>query len=200
MARKSRVVCGVGVNDADYPLSVYQEVSGVNKRVWICPYYQKWKNMLVRCYNKISLGANPTYEGCKVSDEWLTFSNFKAWMEVQDWDGKHLDKDILVVGNKEYSEDRCVFISQELNSFMNDHKRRSGSYMVGVYLDKPSGLFKAQCCDPLTKVRKFLGYHHEEINAHLAWKAYKHSMALLLVESEDITDTRVAEALKVRYL
>ena len=156
--------------------------------------------MLARCYDDKYQDKNKSYKDCSVCSEWLIFSNFKNWMKNQDWQGKHLDKDILVVGNKEYSEDRCVFISQELNSFMNDHKRRSGSYMVGVYLDKPSGLFKAQCCDPLTKVRKFLGYHHEEINAHLAWKAYKHSMALLLVESEDITDTRVAEALKVRYL
>jgi len=36
-------------------------------------------------------------------------------MERQDWEGKHLDKDILIPGNKIYSPDRCIFVSSLIN-------------------------------------------------------------------------------------
>jgi hypothetical protein len=36
-------------------------------------------------------GVNDTDTGCSVSDDWKYFSNFKLWMEKQDWGRKHLD-------------------------------------------------------------------------------------------------------------
>ena len=43
-----------------------------------CPYYDRWKKILNRCYNEDRLSRYPSYNGCKVSNEWLTFSNFKT--------------------------------------------------------------------------------------------------------------------------
>ena len=73
--------------------------------------------MLQRCYSESHLVRQPTYKGCSVCEEWLTFSNFKSWMEQQDWEGKQLDKDLLVYKNKIYSPETCVFVSSVINSF-----------------------------------------------------------------------------------
>ena len=88
-------VYGVGINDAQYKIK--PKVGG--KRIE-CPYYRRWLNMLERCYDARLKERCPTYVGCYVSDEWLLFSNFRAWMCKQDWVGLYLDKDILVSYNK----------------------------------------------------------------------------------------------------
>ena len=93
-----KLVCGVGINDADYAVVEWETIGYVNgkqnqKRVWECPYYKVWGSMLKRCYSDKYQERYQTYKGCTVSEEWLTFSNFKNWMEKQDWEGKHLDKE-----------------------------------------------------------------------------------------------------------
>ena len=51
--------------------------------------------MLQRCYSPKNHAKNPTYIGCYVAKEWLTFSNFKAWMGSQQWQGMELDKGVI---------------------------------------------------------------------------------------------------------
>jgi hypothetical protein len=101
-----RPVYGVGINDADY-ITIYKS----NGSTLTCPFYRRWKNMLSRCYDKKYLERNKTYKDCSVCKEWLTFSNFKAWMIKQDWRGNHLDKDITSQGNKVYSPNLCLFVT-----------------------------------------------------------------------------------------
>ena len=131
-----RLVHGVGINDADYEVTRYEYVivdgRKKQKRIWICPYYQTWKGMLGRCYSTKYQDTRPTYKGCSVSEEWLTFSNFRAWMEKQDWEGMQLDKDLLFEGNKVYSAETCVFITREVNSFTTDCGASRGEWRVGV--------------------------------------------------------------------
>jgi len=90
---KDRLVCGVGINDADYPTRRYKTVNGKSKLVWTCPFWRKWKDMISRCYSERELEKYPTYKGCSVCEDWLYFSRFKAWMEKQAWEGLVLDKD-----------------------------------------------------------------------------------------------------------
>jgi len=104
----------------------------LNGKVQVCPYYACWNNMLVRCYSRSYLQRHPTYEGCSVEESWLTFSNFKAWMKQQDWKGKFLDKDILVLGNKVYSKDTCLFVSTAINNLLTDCRKSKGSCSLGV--------------------------------------------------------------------
>jgi hypothetical protein len=78
------------------------------------PQYQKWASMYHRCYSQKSLKKAPTYLGCYVCIKWRWFSNFYDWMNKLDWEGKHLDKDLLG-DTYEYSPDKCCFISGELN-------------------------------------------------------------------------------------
>ena len=68
--------------------------------------------MLQRCYT--TPVSQPTYDGCYVCDEWAYLSNFSAWMNEQNWEGKQLDKDLLGDTYK-YSPENCCFISRELN-------------------------------------------------------------------------------------
>ena len=198
--RRSKLVFGVGTNDADYNVAIQSVVDGKNKIVWRCPYYQAWASMLSRCYSDKSQMKRPTYKGCSVCDEWLIFSNFKAWMEQQDWEGKHLDKDLLKEGNKVYCPEWCIFVDININSFVTDSGATRGKYMLGVYWDKQCSKFKVQCCNPFTGKRQYLGRYGDEMEAHLAWKNFKHEMACLLAESEYCNDPRLAEALRTRYL
>ncbi len=105
MGRPRGLVCGVGINDADYVV----RRRNPDGSYWLCPYYHRWTNILIRCYNKFSLEKRPTYVGCSVCPEWIYFMNFRSWMEKQGWEGKHLDKDIITQGNKVYSPEKLCF-------------------------------------------------------------------------------------------
>ncbi len=131
-----KLVCGVGTNDADYKIKV-----GRNQ----CPFYTKWINMLKRCYYSKYAERFPAYEGCLVSDDWLVFSNFKVWMLSQNWINKELDKDILVPGNKIYSEYTCIFVPKYVNRLLEDHYRARGTHPQGVSFDKKSSRYEAYC-------------------------------------------------------
>lgn len=125
LLKKNKLVYGVGVNDADYVVQKFERIgyeAGKIKLnlVWVCPYYSIWMAMLKRCYSAKYQESRPTYTGCTVATEWLTFSNFKSWMEKQDWQNKHLDKDLLFEGNKVYNSDTCMFVTQLVNSFINN--------------------------------------------------------------------------------
>ena len=113
-----KLVHGVGINDADYAVANYETIGCVDgkqkqKRVWLCPYYQAWTSMLERCYSAKWHERNPTYKNCTVSDEWLTFSNFKAWMEKQDFEGKQFDKDLLVQVIRFYSAETAFLLQNQ---------------------------------------------------------------------------------------
>jgi hypothetical protein len=198
MGRKSRKVFGVGINDAGYSVCVYDYVDGKRKKIWECPYYTRWKSMLERSYSKKYIENNPTYIGCSVCEDWLVFSNFKMWMEKQDWENKHLDKDLLDVGNKVYDPYSCVFVPQIVNSFLTDRGNARGEFPLGVYFYK--GKFIAHCRNPFTKKQEYIGRFGCPDQAHLAWKVRKHELACQLAESEYVTDERVAQALRTRYL
>jgi hypothetical protein len=188
-------VFGIATNDADYQARVYND----RKIIWMCPYYLKWRNMLQRCYSPTEQKRNPTYIGCTVCEEWLLFSNFRSWMETQDWEGKDLDKDILFIGNKVYSPEACVFIHERVNSFTLDRVFDSGDHPLGVRLDRASGRFVARCSNPFTLRREHLGYFNCSNEAHQAWKRRKNELAIQLADSSYVDDIRVANALKVRY-
>lgn len=199
---KTKLVFGVGINDADYVVKKWETVwcvNGVRKRrlVWECPYYRTWKEMLRRCYSAEYQDKYPTYKGCSVSEEWLLFSRFRAWMVTQDWEGMQLDKDILFEGNKVYSEEKCVFVTHAVNSFTTDRAAARGEWLIGVSWHKGGGKFMSQCRNTLTNKQEYLGLFVCEQEAHNAWLKRKLELAKELAEIQ--TDPRVAEALVNRY-
>ena len=191
--KSNKLILGVGINDADY---VVQPT--VNGKTVVCPVMSVLINMLVLCYHAVSLDRYPTYKGCSVSAEWLSFMAFKEWMINQDWLGMHLDKDILVPGNKVYGKDFCVFVPPALNGFTLDSRAARGEWPIGVYWHKESKNFRAQCQNPFTKKYEYLGRFSNPDAAHEAWRAKKHEHALKLAAQQ--TDPRLAKALSTRYL
>ena len=197
-----KLVRGVGLNDADYATQKNETIGYVDgkqkrKLVWICPFYQVWTNMINRCYSVKFQERWPTYVGCTVSDEWKTFSNFRSWMMTQDWQDKHLDKDILFEGNKVYSPETCVFVSGSVNNFTNDRDAARGEWLIGVYWHKRVNKFTSYCSNPFTKKQEYLGLFTSELEAHEAWLTRKLELAYELAAIQE--DSRVAEALIKRY-
>lgn len=200
--KNKKLVYGVGINDAGYVVQRRETIGYVNgkrkeKQVWVCPYYIAWVNMLSRCYSVKFQERNPTYKGCGVSDEWLTFSNFKSWMEKQNWEGNQLDKDLLFEGNKIYSAETCVFVTRLVNMFTKDQAAARGEWLIGVCWTKRDGKFIAQCSNPFTKKIEKLGYFDCEQEAHETWLKRKLELAHELAAIQ--TDPRVAKALIDRY-
>jgi hypothetical protein len=189
----TKLVCGVGINDANYTIS-----PTVEGRQITCQFYITWVSMLCRCYLDSVHAQFPTYTGCEVCKEWHSFSNFKAWMETQDWEGKQLDKDILLAGNKLYSPENCAFVDLMTNVFVTDRLAARGKYPVGVSFDFQSGKYKASCRNPITKKQETLGRFLCEDQAHLAWRKRKHELACELADLQ--TDKRISIALRVKYL
>ena len=99
----AKLVYGVGFNDKTRPAKVD------GKKV---KEYQLWQNMLIRCFSDKYQTRQPTYKGCSVSDNFLHYSFFYDWCQEQIGFGKVddkgrgwcLDKDLLLIGNKTYSE------------------------------------------------------------------------------------------------
>lgn len=188
-----KLIYGVGISDAEYITERSVMINGKKKRV-TCPYFSRWKNMLRRCYHKKSLAGN--YHNTSVAVVWHRFSTFKAWMEEQDWEGKHLDKDILGDATL-YSPDTCCFVSQKVNSFILESTRSRGDCLIGVSYVKLQGKYEAYCMT-LDGKKKHLGVFTDELSAHKAWLEYKKGILEDLITLEKLPSD-IAENLRKRY-
>lgn len=192
-------VAGVGINDADYP--IVKRVGG--KQVWICPFYATWRDMLNRVYK--NRADKPTYEDKYVCDEWLTFSNFRGWMELQQYEGMSLDKDIRVPGSKVYSPHTCAFVPVSLNSLLNMNSNVRGGEPVGVFYrsDRSTKPYQAYCNPFGGGKRTHLGFFETKEIAHREWQVEKANQilrAVLWYEQRDFHNHSVAEALRGRVV
>ena len=164
--RLSPSVHGVGIVGTEYPI----RVSGV-----LTKEYELWKSMLRRCYSDSSKKKRPTYEGCEVSENFKSYEYFYEWCNKQvgfnnkDW---QMDKDLLVKGNKVYSEYSCVFIPAEINSLLIKCTASRGEHLVGVYWCKTAKAFVARV-NRNKGGSEHLGLFKTEIEAFNAYKTAK---------------------------
>jgi hypothetical protein len=165
--KKPRKVFGVGINDANYTV---RPIGPDGKRAQ-CPYHRVWEKMLERAYSPAYHARNPTYIGVTVCEKWHSFMAFRAWMERQAWQGKHLDKDIIVPGNKVYSPDTCVFVPPAINTLLIDSAASRGEWPIGVCWNKLSKKFLARVS--IAGRDKHLGYFTCPHEAHMAWRKAK---------------------------
>ena len=92
-------------------------------KVWVNGHktdtYGVWHDMIERCYNEKRRHVHKAYEDCSVCNEWLNYQTFCKWYYENYYstgEGRmHLDKDILVKGNRIYSPKTCVFVPQRIN-------------------------------------------------------------------------------------
>ena len=155
-----QLVLGVGINDRSLPAKVKGKTTKE---------YTLWHAMLKRCYSKPFHEEWPTYIGCSVSDNFKYYHLFHAWCQTQVGFGKEgyqLDKDLLINGNKVYSEDTCVFIPSVLNSILL--KKAAGRGLLPIGVTKNGKGFRARCL--VSRKEKYLGTFD---TAELAFKEYK---------------------------
>ena len=182
-------VYGIGIVGTKYPISV----NSVQTKE-----YELWTHMLQRCYSDTYKKKRPTYEGCKVSDNFKSYEYFYGWCNKQigfNNKGWHLDKDLLTKGNKVYSEDSCVFIPKEINLMLIKCDASRGEHLIGVCWHKKDNAFVAKVAKNKGK-REYLGFFKTEIEAFNAYKEAKESFVKEQANKwKDKIDIRAYEAL-----
>lgn len=160
MNKNRKPIFGVGIND--HPQSVW-----VNGKV--IKEYQVWTDVLRRCYSEFEMNRHPTYRECEASDGFKVFSVFLSWYRNQigfGMDGWCLDKDILVKGNKLYSEDMCVIVPSEINNLFLKNNASRGGMPIGVRMK--SGVYLSRC-----KINGRLAHLGTYKTSEQAFQAYK---------------------------
>ena len=178
-------VYGVGILGTKYP----SKVNGVKTKE-----YELWTGMLERCYSDAYKKRYPTYEGCEVSDNFKSYEYFYEWCHKQvgfDNDGNgnqfHLDKDLLVKGNKVYSESTCVFIPKDINLLLTKSTASRGEHLIGVSWNKRNKAFVAMVSRSKGKP-EYLGSFNTEIEA---FEAYKQAKEVFVKEQADKWESQI---------
>lgn len=179
-----KLVAGVGYNDGEYLSSGTKE-------------HALWRSMLARCYKEENLKRKPAYRGCSVSDNFKNYTYFYEWCNNQigfKKEGWSLDKDLLIKGNKVYSEDTCVFVPLEINNVIVKADSLRGDYPIGVSYDRSRGKFTARIW--IENKPKFLGRYATIEEAFHSYKVNKEKHLKSIAEKwKGVVDYRVYDAL-----
>jgi hypothetical protein len=105
--------------------------------------YSRWTSMLQRCYSEEHQSKHPAYIGCSVAPEWHNFQNFGNWFDENYVEGWHIDKDILVKGNKVYSPDNCCYVPKEINELFTKTNALRADLPIGVSFDEKKKKYKS---------------------------------------------------------
>ena len=114
-----------------------------------------WSKMITRCYNPSE--KDKSYKDCSVHPDWHNYSNFYHWYNSQIDNGYfkagyQLDKDLLVHGNKVYSESTCCLVPEQINSFLNNSSdTRSTGLPSGIHWKTKNKKFQVTVKDEFKK-------------------------------------------------
>jgi hypothetical protein len=135
-----------------------------------------WRAMLQRCYCEKFLKKHPTYQGCYVCEEWLTFSNFLKWFEENYKEGYELDKDLLSgKENKVYSPKTCCFLPPRINKLLLTNKGRRRNIIGSSKKGNKWEAFLSALDKDGKKIRVHIGYFDSPQEAFAAYKLAKES-------------------------
>lgn len=157
---RRRLIDGAGVNDAPYVVSPMLD----GERLW-CPAYGVWYDMIKRGFNKKKKARCPAYAEASVCDEWLSFMSFRAWWVRNVVDGWHIDKDLLVMFNKKYSPETCIFVPAWLNLIV---QQSTSDGLKGAHFEPSRGKYLCMCSFDIKKQRN-LGRFDTAEEAHNVW-------------------------------
>lgn len=140
--------------------------------------YNAWSGMLARCFSKKKKDEHKTYQDVTCCEEWLLYDNFYEWLHSQDnfdkWlnnDGWHLDKDILIKGNKIYSPETCCLVPMNVNLLFVRNETTRGKLPIGVC--KNRNWFSSCCNNPITNKYEYYGLYNTKEEAFLEYKKHK---------------------------
>lgn len=112
-------------------------------------------------------------------------NNNKSWQ---------LDKDLLIKGNKVYSEDVCVFLPKQINTLLVKRNASRGYYPLGVHWSVAASKYSASCSSG--KGSQHLGCFQTQEDAFLAYKIFKESYIKQVAEQyKPQLDKRAYQAL-----
>jgi len=190
----SRLVCGIGFNDNKYLAKTGSKITAE---------YTAWASMLRRCKESTWV-RQPTYTGTTCSENFKSYSFFYEWCQEQvgfgdrDVNGNkwQLDKDLLLKGNKHYSEDTCVFVPPVLNLLLSRCSSSTGEFPLGVSWSKAAQKYIAQCGEGKKNKSAYIGVYTTVEEAFLAYKTLKEIRVKQVAEEyKNKLDTRTYAAL-----
>ena len=148
-------------------------------------HFRKWQSILERCCNFEYKEIHPAYKDCTIHDDWHNFQNFASWYDKNYYEIEgqkmHLDKDILIKGNKTYGPNTCVFVPQCMNSLFTKNDCRRGELPIGVNIDIKSNKYKSECRNN-KGVKIYLGLYNTPEEAFEAYKTYKEKLIKNIAE------------------
>ena len=182
-------VFGVGIIGNKYPTSINNKTLKV---------YKLWNSMIKRCYHTNFKSKNKTYNDCISSENFKYYEYFYEWCHKQIGFSEHgfeIDKDLLVKGNKLYSENTCVFLPKEINYVLVKCNSSRGEYPIGVCFHKQRNKFLSNI--RLNNGKKnYLGLFDTPEKAFNAYKEAKEEYLKELAEKwKDKIDPRAYHAL-----
>ena len=193
MNNSSKLVQGIGVKGTTYP-------TWDGKKM--LKEYAAWGSMLLRCTEKLWI-VRPTYQGTTCSENFKSYTFFYEWCHKQvgfnnrDENSKqwHLDKDLLIKGNKAYNEDVCIFLPPTINHLLTKRDSKRGEYPLGVSQYKRNKTYSATC--GLGKENPvYLGSYSTPLEAFLVYKKAKESYIKQVAEQyKSQIDPRAYKAL-----
>lgn len=142
--------------------------------------YRIWYGMIRRCYDENHRYNYITYDDCYVCDEWLNYQNFAEWYncnyyEISSGEQMHIDKDILIKGNRIYSPETCIFVPKSINNLVLARGRDRGDLPIGICYDSERNKYRAHCCDGHGKDIT-IGRYDTIYEAFIQYKIYKESV------------------------
>lgn len=157
--------------------------------------YTVWKQVLERCFNENYKKKHPTYQNCTLNDDWVNFQNFAEWYWTQKGAGIrgwHLDKDLIIKGNKEYGPHTCILLPQDINKALKLSMMGTKTTPVGTH-QRPNGVFVVGL---VGRSSKYVGSFSTDTEAFKAYKHAKENYLKSLAEKyKDMVDIKVYEAL-----
>lgn len=106
-----------------------------------------WRGLFKRAYDNKTLLTRPGYTGTTVNPKWHDLGGFVEWtQEAVGWRNEswHVDKDLILRGNKEYGPETCCMLPPIINSALweREHslppgvtKLSDGYYRGGFYAE-----------------------------------------------------------------
>lgn len=173
---RTGLIHGIGFNDLKYTT----RIPGTKI---VCPIYSRWRNMIVRCYSEDLKSKHITYKDCRASENFLKYSYFRDWYFEQVGSSNpkaNIDKDLILKGNKIYSEDNCLLLPYEINHQFIKRDNERGDFPIGVTWNKNENVFKAQV--NIDGKRTCVARTDCKIEAFMAYKKAKEDYLKVLAE------------------